>query len=103
MFGSFLPSLWSSSNQSVLRSREPTLLCNQVASSFQDWLSTVEVGDEIKKVSSIWLQMIWLAVGSTVKTRDLAKLNNNSIPTAPTKPICFLRLAATLSNKTRLS
>src|SRR5260221_2294873 len=30
MFGSFLPSLWSSSNQSVLRSREPTLLCNQV-------------------------------------------------------------------------
>src|SRR5882762_81771 len=30
MFGSFLPSLWSSSNQSVLRSREPTPLCNQV-------------------------------------------------------------------------
>src|SRR6266849_6288240 len=30
MFGSFLPSLWSSSNQSVLRSREPTLLCNHV-------------------------------------------------------------------------
>jgi hypothetical protein len=27
---SFLPSLWSSSNQSVLRSRELTLLCNQV-------------------------------------------------------------------------
>src|ERR1700726_286153 len=30
MFGSFLPSLWSSSNQSLLGSREPTLLCNQV-------------------------------------------------------------------------
>src|SRR5215475_8196087 len=29
MFGSFLPNLWSSCNQSV-RSREPTLLCNQV-------------------------------------------------------------------------
>src|SRR6516165_2502048 len=28
MFGSFLPNLWSSCNQSV-RSREPTLLCNQ--------------------------------------------------------------------------
>ena len=27
MFGSFLPNLWSSCNQSV-RSREPTLLCN---------------------------------------------------------------------------
>src|SRR6266436_7198748 len=33
LFGSFLPSLWSSSNQSVLRSREPTLLCNHV-----EWL-----------------------------------------------------------------
>src|SRR5260370_22162012 len=32
MFGSFLPSLWSSSNQSLLGSREPTLLCNQVDS-----------------------------------------------------------------------
>ena len=32
MFGSFLPSLRSSSNQSVLRSREPTLLCNHVES-----------------------------------------------------------------------
>src|SRR5260221_7559576 len=30
LFGSFLPSLWSSSNQSVHRSREPTLLCNHV-------------------------------------------------------------------------
>src|ERR1700758_1336130 len=29
MFGSFLPNLWSSCNQSV-RSKEPTLLCNQV-------------------------------------------------------------------------
>src|SRR6516225_3625667 len=28
MFGSFLQNLWSSCNQSV-RSREPTLLCNQ--------------------------------------------------------------------------
>src|SRR5258708_30534749 len=36
-------------------------------------------------VSSIWLQFIWLAVGSTVKTRDLVKLNNNSTPTAPTR------------------
>jgi len=35
-------------------------------------------------VSSIWLQLIWMTVGSTVKTRDLVKLNNNSIPTAPT-------------------
>src|ERR1700686_660387 len=31
MFGSFLPSLWSSSNQSLLGSREPTLLCNQAS------------------------------------------------------------------------
>src|SRR6516225_3692806 len=29
MFGSFFPNLWSSCNQSV-RSREPTLLCNQL-------------------------------------------------------------------------
>jgi hypothetical protein len=36
-------------------------------------------------VSSIWLQFIWLAVGSTVKTRDLVKLNDNSIPSAPTR------------------
>src|SRR5260370_24937999 len=35
MFGSFLPSLWSSSNQSLLGSREPTLLCNQVP--YQDF------------------------------------------------------------------
>ena len=27
----------------------------------------------------------------------------SSIPTAPTKPICFLQLAAAISNKTRLS
>src|SRR5260221_10913550 len=32
LFGSFLPSLWSSSNHSLLGSREPTLLCNQVKS-----------------------------------------------------------------------
>jgi len=37
MFGSFLPSLWSSSNQSLLGSRveEPTLLCNQVGPGTQ--------------------------------------------------------------------
>jgi hypothetical protein len=40
-------------------------------------------------VSSIWLQFIWVAVGSTVKTRDLVKLNNNSIPTAPTNLLHF--------------
>ena len=40
-------------------------------------------------ISSIWLQFIWLAVGSTVKTRDLVKLNNNSIPTAPTNLLNF--------------
>src|SRR5580692_6605385 len=28
MFGSFLPSLWSSTNHSLLGSKEPTLLCN---------------------------------------------------------------------------
>src|SRR5258708_25140203 len=32
MFGSFLPSLWSSSNHSLLGLREPTLLCNHVPS-----------------------------------------------------------------------
>jgi hypothetical protein len=32
LFGSFLPSLWSSSNHSLLGSREPTLLCNHVES-----------------------------------------------------------------------
>src|SRR5260370_1723383 len=30
MFGSFLPNLWSSTNQSLLASREPTLLCNHL-------------------------------------------------------------------------
>src|SRR5258705_10313085 len=35
LFGSFLPSLWSSSNQSLLGSKEPTLLCNHVESSCQ--------------------------------------------------------------------
>jgi len=40
------------------------------------------VQSELELVSSIWLQFIWLAVGSTVKTRDLIKLNNNSILTA---------------------
>src|ERR1035441_2649353 len=30
LFGSFLPSLWSSNNHSLLGSREPTLLCNQI-------------------------------------------------------------------------
>src|SRR5258706_5754542 len=39
-------------------------------------------------VSSIWLQLIWLTVGSTVKTRDLVKLNNNSIPTVPSAKHC---------------
>jgi hypothetical protein len=49
-------------------------------------------------VSSIWLQLIWMAVGSTVKTRDLVKLNNNSIPSAlllifgvPTRSGAFTR------------
>jgi len=28
MFGSFLPSLWSSSNRSLLEFKEPTSLCN---------------------------------------------------------------------------
>src|SRR5258707_1113104 len=37
MFGSFLPSLWSSSNQSLLGSREPTLLCNQVPTNDSLW------------------------------------------------------------------
>src|SRR5260221_9284240 len=32
LFGSFLPSLWSSNNQSLLGSREPTSLCNHVES-----------------------------------------------------------------------
>src|ERR1700678_3062339 len=32
MSGSFLPSLWSSTNHSLLGSREPALLCNQVKS-----------------------------------------------------------------------
>src|ERR1700722_19997906 len=36
MFGSSLPSLWSSSNQSLPGSREPALLCNQVDS----WYAT---------------------------------------------------------------
>jgi hypothetical protein len=30
MFGSFLPSPWSSTNHSVLGSKEPTLLCNHL-------------------------------------------------------------------------
>src|SRR5580704_11423334 len=30
MFGSFLPSLWSSTNHSLLGSKEPTLLCNHL-------------------------------------------------------------------------
>src|ERR1700730_17143383 len=34
MFGSFLPSLWSSTNHSLLGSKEPTLLCNQVEFDF---------------------------------------------------------------------
>jgi len=34
MFGSFLPSQWFSTNHSVLGSKEPTLLCNQVKSNF---------------------------------------------------------------------
>jgi hypothetical protein len=29
--------------------------------------------DATVSVGSIWLQLIWLAVGSTVKTRDLVK------------------------------
>ncbi len=41
------------------------------------------------KLSSIWLQFIWLAVGSTVTTRDLVNLINNSIPTAPTNLLHF--------------
>jgi hypothetical protein len=35
------------------------------------------------QVSSIWLQFIWLAVGSTVTTRDLVNLIDNSISTRP--------------------
>ena len=43
MFGSFLPSLWSSSNQSVLRSRERTLLCNHVPDQFLDTISLLQL------------------------------------------------------------
>jgi hypothetical protein len=35
MFGSFLPSLWSSTNHSLLGPKEPTLLCNQVKDYFK--------------------------------------------------------------------
>src|SRR5258708_11036114 len=41
LFGSFLPSLWSSSNHSLLGLREPTLLCNQVSLRLQDLQSAV--------------------------------------------------------------
>ena len=56
---------------------------------FREWklsrvLRKARVTGELAKLSSIWLQLIWMTVGSTVKTRDLLKLNNNSIPTAPT-------------------
>jgi len=34
MFGSFLPNLWSSTNQSLLGSKEPTLLCNHLDATF---------------------------------------------------------------------
>jgi hypothetical protein len=33
MFGSFLPSLWSSTNHSLLGPKEPTLLCNHLGST----------------------------------------------------------------------
>src|SRR5215472_4087362 len=36
MSDSFLPSLWSLSNQSLLGSRESALLCNQVGISYHD-------------------------------------------------------------------
>jgi hypothetical protein len=39
MFGSFLPSLWSSTNHSLLGSKEPTLLCNQVKCYFKSPVS----------------------------------------------------------------
>src|SRR5215469_2604372 len=35
MFGSFLPSLWSSSNRSLLEFKEPTSLCNHSKFKFR--------------------------------------------------------------------
>src|ERR1700724_2242152 len=40
--GSFLPSQWSSTNHSVLGSKEPTLLCNQVKWYFICVISPIE-------------------------------------------------------------
>ena len=51
--------------------------------NFERWLPAFEAIGELAKLNSIWLQFIWLAVGSTVTTRDLVVLMNNSIPAAP--------------------
>src|SRR6516164_6018196 len=48
MFGSFLPSLWSSSNRSLLEFKEPTSLCNHLKLHFRSW-------------SDRWRQSCWEA------------------------------------------
>jgi hypothetical protein len=52
MFGSFLPNLWSSCNQSVLGSREPTLLCNQVGFSSKRPELAVLMADYVNEANS---------------------------------------------------
>jgi len=60
MFGSFLPSLWSLSNQSLLGLREPTLLCDQVC--FSPETMTLPVLAEsplpILRIDDIWKRII---------------------------------------------
>ena len=67
--------------------------------SFEGWLPTLRGYGELAKPSSTWLQFIWLAVGSTMTTRHLVNLINNSIPTAPTKLLQSARLIVRLGNK----
>src|SRR5215467_5966695 len=69
MSGSFLPNLWSSCNQSV-RSREPTLLCNQVDFGARD-LSAVS--------SRVWnTRILWLRLSANERERHARSTRNRS-------------------------
>src|SRR5215472_8977106 len=52
MSDSFLPSLWSLSNQSLLGSRESALLCNQV--DFSTYLSDSLIGYRASSIPRFW-------------------------------------------------
>jgi DNA-binding CsgD family transcriptional regulator len=66
MFGSFLPSQWFSTNHSLLGSKEPTLLCNQV--TYWNFTFPVIRAGSNGRCNTIWYKAVFK--GGVYETRE---------------------------------